>query len=53
MSVREEAGAPTITSLLDHQKTMKKCELKIGWDLNSQLHGQQTASINTRPERKR
>ena len=40
---------------LDHQNNEeKKFDLRIGWDLNSQLllHGQQTAFITTRPKRK-
>ena len=33
---------------LDHQNNEeKKFDLRIGWDLNSQLHGQQTAFITT------
>ena len=38
---------------LDHQNNEeKKFDLRIGWDLNSQLHGQQTAFITTTPKRK-
>ena len=30
---------------LEHQNYEKKFDLRIGWDLNSQLHGQRTAFI--------
>ena len=40
-----------VLNQLDHQNNEKTFDLRIGWDLNSQLHGQQTAFITTRPKR--
>ena len=45
-------GAAIFFVLYKLDNDEKKFDLKIGWDLNSQHHGQQTAFITTRPKRK-